>query len=533
MEDEELLGIGDYLAVLKRRKYQLIVPALIVLLISTAIALGLPSIYRSEATILIEQQEVPSDLVRSTVTSYAGERIQMISSRVMTTDNLGKIIRDYGLYKKEQKNTSISLLVKRLRDEISLEMISADVLDPRSGRASTATIAFKLVFNDKNARVTQKVTNELVNLYLNENLKRRAQSALATSSFLGAEAEKLSQQIAALEAKLASFKEKNFNNLPELQQLNLTVMERNERELTNAKQQIQALQEKKIYLESELAQVSPKSDMYNSTGNRVMGSEDKLMALETEYVALATRYTDNHPRLIKMKGEIEALKAELGKKANNLKKRRPDNPAYLQLQTQLKSVNSELASMQEKSQQYQDKILEIEKRLVEGPQVEREYRNLSRDYDNAQAKYREIKAKELEAELAESLEHENKGERFSLIEPPQVPEKPFKPNRLAIFFLGFVFSLAVGFGHVIVREGIDQTVYGSKGIQSITKAPPLAVIPFIECSEDHILRRKIRMISITSVVAVAVFLVLFVHFFYMPLDVIWYVVLRKLGVDVG
>ncbi|MCG8103589.1 MAG: hypothetical protein N0C91_14520 [Candidatus Thiodiazotropha endolucinida] len=311
MEEEELLGIGDYIAILKRRKMQLIIPAAIIMLLSIGLALGLPSIYHAEATILIEQQEIPSELVRSTVTSYAGERIQVISKRVMTTENLGKIIDDYGLYTDAREGTSLTLLAEALQEDIELEMISADVVDPRSGRPTTATIAFTLAYSNKLPRIAQKVTNELVSLYLGENLRQRTQSALETSSFLSAEAGRLNQEITELEASLAEFKEKNVNNLPELQQLNIQLMERNERELSETIQQIRNLEERKIYLQSELAQINPTTDIYNSSGNRVMGTEDRLRALQTEYLALATRYTDNHPTLIKMKGEIEVLEKEL------------------------------------------------------------------------------------------------------------------------------------------------------------------------------------------------------------------------------
>lgn len=150
---------------------------------SIGLAFGLPSIYRSEATILIEQQEIPDDLVRSTVTSFAGERIQIISQRVMTTQNLSRIIEEYGLYKDDRKSKSMSILVEEMRERIDLEMISADVVDPRSGRPTTATIAFKIAFSGEEPRLTQKVTNDLVSLYLDENLKQRTAHAVETSSF--------------------------------------------------------------------------------------------------------------------------------------------------------------------------------------------------------------------------------------------------------------------------------------------------------------------------------------------------------------
>jgi polysaccharide chain length determinant protein (PEP-CTERM system associated) len=534
MEEEELPGIGDYIAILKRRKMQLIVPAVIVLLLSIGLAVGLPSIYRAEATILIEQQEIPSELVRSTVTSYAGERIQVISQRVMTTENLGKIIDNYGLYSDERDETSITLLAEELREDIELDMISADVVDPRSGRPTIATIAFTLAYSNKDPRISQKITNELVSLYLDENLRQRTQSALETSTFLSAEADRLNQEITELEALLADFKEKHVNNLPELQQLNIQLMERNERELSETIQQIRNLEERKIYLQSELAQISPTTDMYNSSGNRVMGTEDRLRALQTEYLSLATRYTDNHPTMIEMKGEIEVLERELDANPGDKKnKSQSDNPSYVQLETQLQATESELASIKSIRDEIKGKIKDFEERLMRSPQVEREYRNLTRDYENALSKYQEIKAKQLEAELAESLERERKGERFSLIEPPQLPEEPAKPNRIAIFFLGFVFSIAGGIGNVVIREGVDQSVYGNKGVMAITNTPPLAVIPYIMTNED-IKRHKSNGILILPALLVTIIAILVaVHFFFMPLDVIWYIVLRKLGIDIG
>ncbi|MCG7896830.1 MAG: lipopolysaccharide biosynthesis protein [Candidatus Thiodiazotropha weberae] len=530
MEEEELLGIGDYLAILKRRKKQLIVPAVIILLVSIVLAVALPSIYRAEATILIEQQEIPNELVRSTVTSFAGERIQVISQRVMTTENLGKIIDNYGLYQSDKENTSITILAENLSEEIELEMISADVVDPRSGRPTTATIAFTLAFSNENPRIAQKVTNELVSLFLDENLRQRTKSALETSSFLSAEAERLNVEISELESSLADFKELHVNNLPELQQLNIQLMERNERELSEVLQQIRNLEERKIYLRSELAQMSTTTDIYNSSGNRVMGTEDRLRTLQTEYLALATRYTEEHPTIIKIKDEIKILKKELGDDIKNVTQ--TDNPAYLQLETQLNAAESELVSLNNLKHELKEKLHDFESRLIQSPQVERKYLNLTRDYENALAKYQEVKAKQLEAQLAESLERERKGERFSLIEPPQLPEEPDSPNRLAVLFLGLVFSIMGGLGNVILQESIDQSIYGAKGIQDVTKLQPLAVIPYIETNKEEKKHTANSTIIIVSIFLVIGCIVLSVHLFMIPIDVLWYLLLRKSGIEI-
>lgn len=583
MEDE-VKGLGDYLAILRRRKKQLVVPVLVILLVSIGLAYGLPPEYKSEATILIEQQEIPSDLVRSTVTSYAGERIQIISQRVMTTENLGRIIEKYDLYRDQRKSETRSALVEDMRGKIGLEMISADVVDPRSGRPTTATIAFKLSFADRDPRKAQKVANELVSLYLNENLKRRTQSAVNTSAFLAAEADKLKQELGELEARLAEFKERNINNLPEMQNLNLQLMERKEQALRTTDQQIRNLEERRIYLQAQLAQMSPTSDLYSTDGKRVLGAEDRLKALESEYVGLKSRYSARHPDVIKMGREIEALKRETGASSDvndyrrrlkdlkgelaSLRKRysskhpdvkklqrslavtqkelnkalkeqrsrkrtvpvsKPDNPAYIQLQSQLEAANSEIRSLRRYQAELRVKIDDFEQRLVKSPQVEREYRNLVRDYDNAQSKYQEVRGKQMEATLAESLERESKGERFSLIEPPQLPEERDKPNRLAILFLGFVFSMAGGLGTVAVAESLSEVIRSPSELVAITGTPPLIVIPYIETAADRRKRTRGRVGLVVTLLLLIGAAVAAFHFFIMPLDVAWFVIQRRLG----
>ncbi|MEN8133711.1 MAG: hypothetical protein ABFS45_26860, partial [Pseudomonadota bacterium] len=307
-------------------------------------------------------------------------------------------------------------------------------------------------------------------------------------------------------------------------------------ELAQVKQQIQVLEDRRIYLRTELSQMSPSSDP-------AALSEDELTGLQKEYESLSVQYTENHPTMIMLKGRIEALEESAPSvEAQNLdgqvtsesasQQIITDNPAYLQLQHELKTADVELAALKLSGQEIVEKIKEFEKRLMQSPQVEREYRSLTREYDNSLAKFKEIKAKQLEADLAESLERESMGERFSLIEPPQVPEKPTKPNRMAILFLGFVFSFAGGIGHVVLRESMDQTIHGSKEMMAITQVPALAVIPYITNSQDKNRGVTWRIIVILLFMVMIISSVAVIHFFYKPLDVLWYVILRKLGVEI-
>jgi len=580
--EEDVKTFNDYVAVLRRRRAQFLWPLVLLLLISVMVAVALPPVYRSSATILIEQQDIPTDLVRSTVTSYAGERIQMISQRVMTTTNLGQIIQKFNLYEDERRRETTEEILESMREDIQLEMLSADVIDPKSGRPTQATIAFTLSYDNKSPELAQKVANELVSLYLNENIRTRARKAAETSGFLIDEAGKLRDEIAELEKKLAEFKERNVGQLPELVQLNLQLMERTERELMDTQREIRDREDRKIYLEAQLAQIHPNTSIVSATGETILGPADRLKALEAQYVSAAATYAPEHPDLIKMRKEMQALRKETGgsgdvdemekqliklradlaqvrekyaadhpdvkklqKMISALDEQRnnappesgqtktalkPDNPAYIQLQAQLDAANTELKSFHEQKRELRKKLTSYEQRVTQTPQVEREYRSLTRDYDNALRKYQDIKAKQREAQLAEELEKGRKGERFSLIDPPLLPELPEKPNRIAIMFLGLVLSFAGGLGTVAVAESMDHAVRGVRGISAVFGAPPLAVIPYIVGERDERKRRRTNWMMFVVFLAGIGLALAAVHFLFKPLDVLWFIALRRLGI---
>src|ERR1700734_2294694 len=196
--------------------------------LTVVIAILWPPTYRAGATILIEQQEIPQELVRSAITSFADQRVQVISQRVMTTQNLMVLIDRYNLYPDIRESKPREVLLQKMRNDISLKMISADVIDPRSGRPTQATIAFTISYQNRSPDLALKVANELATLYLNENLTQRTQLAQQTSSFFSEEAARESAHIAELDKNLAGFKEEHHDDLPELAQLNVQEMDRTE-----------------------------------------------------------------------------------------------------------------------------------------------------------------------------------------------------------------------------------------------------------------------------------------------------------------
>ncbi|MEM7255576.1 MAG: Wzz/FepE/Etk N-terminal domain-containing protein [Pseudomonadota bacterium] len=577
-------SIGDYLQVLSRRKGLLLGALFAILILALAVAFLVPPTYRSTATILIERQEIPEDFVRSTVTTFADQRLAAIRQQVMTTANLIQVINKYDLYPKEREREPIEQVVKDMADAIDMETVSAEVLDPRTGRASEVTIAFNVSYEHEEPATAQRVANELTSLYLNENLKNRNQLTVQTSRFLEEEAKKLQSRVADVEGRLAAFKEKHAENLPEFANLNLQQAAKMEASLDDVVRQIQTLEERQIYLSTELAQLEPTIVDVNTPSARAdeQGAMH-LRELRNEYVRLSTRYSPTHPDVKRIKREITTLEAEVGAVGSddlrerllvleNLKavartKYSPthpevrgiersiravkamiadapsapapvpgvsgvrENPAYVQVRAQLKVARLELAATRNKRSELEAKISNLERKMAFSPQVEREYLALTREHENAVLKYQEIKAKEIEASIAQSLENDQKGERFTLIQPPLLPERPVSPNRLAIVFLGIVLSVGGGTGSVALAEMLDTSIRGRRGMNRLFTEPPLAMIPHVPSPGERRRRITVRLLILGVILALVGVALYWVHTQYTPLDVLWYQALRKLGIS--
>ena len=309
-EEKEGASLTDLVDVVRRRARAIAITFAIAFLVTCVLALALPSTYRSTGTILIEQQEIPTDLVRSTVTSYADERVQIISQRVMTTQNLLDIIRRYDLYQSLQKRESRENVIDRMRDDIQFRMISADVVDPRTGVPRRATIAFTVSYDSPSPDLAVKVANEITSLYLNENLSSRNRLAEDASSFLTTEGDRLSKHIAELEARLAEFKERNIGQLPELVQLNMQLLDRTEQQLRDAVTEQRSYAQQKVYLEAQLAQLKPNSVMFSDAGDRILTPSDRLRALKSELASSRALYAGDHPDIARLTREIAGLEQQ-------------------------------------------------------------------------------------------------------------------------------------------------------------------------------------------------------------------------------
>lgn len=530
--EQKILTLSDYRQIITRRKWSLIAPFLAMMVFASFLALLLPSIFRSTATILIEQREIPAEYVTSSMTTYADQRIQSINQRILTSARLLELIQTFDLYSELKQKKTTDEIIEKMRKDIHLRPVNVEVTDRRSGRTATATIAFTLSFEGKDPSKVQRVTNTITSLFLSEDLKVREEQAVSTYDFLLQEKEAIQAQLAIAETKLAEFKKENVTSLPEIIQVNMQALDNIERNIERAKEDLRKGKEKKEALEAQLDNTSQYLDKRVFDPGAKEADERRLEMLKVELINLKTKFSDLYPDVVKMKQEIHALEQKV--QANALKNEgviqdeNQKNPAYTTLSSRLAGLKSDIKSIENQIQDLENQARSYRQRLMATPGVEREYNSFLSERNNLIAKYNDLQAKMMEAKMAKALESKQKGERFTLVEAARFPEKPYKPNRLAIALIGVILGIGAGICLAVLREFTDDSCKDPEELIKMTGFPVLAQIPKIITQKEIRRASQKRMAALSTATVVLVTGLILFNNFVMDFDVLWSIMKRKL-----
>jgi succinoglycan biosynthesis transport protein ExoP len=531
--ESDVQSLSDILKILSRRKWSLIITALLLFFAAAAVALFLPPVYRSISTILIEEQEIPAEFVMATVTSFAEERIQVIKQRVMSFTTLSELIDRFNLYADLKKSQTKEQLVEKMRDDIQVKPISAEVRNPRSGGQMSATIAFTISYDGKHPDTVLQVTNTLTSLFLSENYKVRERQTAETTQFLESEMNRLKAELAACDTKIAAFKEAHTHELPELFQVNVQAKEQTERDIERLNDQIRTLRERESFLQSQLSALPV---------TVISGTDDRsrLEELRILLVNLKSKFTDEHPDVIRTRKEIADLEKHLaegkpagkGSSAASPVTRTSNNPALVTLNSQLAATTLEIESLNRQIEAVRKKAEQYNRRIEASPHVEKAYNEMLLEKNSTQAKYKDLTAKYMESQVAHGLEKEQKGERFAILDPPRLPVKPVKPNRLAVLLIGFVLAVGGGAGVATFREFLDDSIRDYRRLSRSTPYPVLAGIPRIETRGDIVRRRWKRAAFSVGVLGVIAGGLYAFNNLVMPLDILWIKISSRMNLPV-
>ena len=575
------LEIQDIKGIIKRRKKVFIISFLVIFIIGVGIALILPPIYKSEAMIRVEDQQIPENLVQSTITDYAEERIRKISQEILSRPRLLEIIDRFNLYPDLRDKETPTELVKRLKEDIKLKTIEARTQGQSGGKATTAMVAFTLSYEGKDPVKVHKVTDTLSKLYLEEDIKTRAKFISGTTEFLQSELQRLKKEINDHENGISEFKQSHLRELPADRGYNLSAISRLERALDQLDMRLQMLEERRLILQTRLTNVEPLTPIMIDGQDLAINPAQRLKRLRLELASMQSVYSEKHPNIKNKKREIAKLEKEVKASDDSVEKikklRRleiklaglnakfgsqhpdvkalkreiailrpqvdglatedvqlkiseemPDNPIYITLKTQLETLEMEIRNLMEEKPQLISEIDEYQIRIEKAPIVEKEFNELTRDYENLKRKYSEISNKLMNAQLAQEMEGKEKGERFNITSPAYLPLEPNKDDKRMIIILSFVLAFGISTTLVALQEGLDASIKTSNQLKQLTNIPVFSEISYIENDDDKREKRVKILIWAGAAVSFIGISLLILDQFIMDLDQAWEVVVERI-----
>ena len=520
---------SDYAAMFRRRKAVFLMPFLLLSGAAVAAALLIPAEYESTASIRIDRQETPENVVGvNVVTRYVNEQLDALDQKVMTGDNFWAIAEEFDLFPELREEGERGEVVRNLRSKTRREVSYVDVGE-EDRRGASVAVGFTVTHASRDPETASQVVNAVADLYIAANHEARRERARRLTAFLQSQMDEVEQRVAEYEEELAVFRSRHAASLPEFTQFNMQRTENIQDQLDRVDENINALEKQRIDLEAQIAQVDPQVDIRGRDRDELSAAQ-QVDRLRVDYLTMSSRYAPRHPDFGRLRRELEALTgetptagqlleligraeevrarllearrelgdddsqvAQLARTAGQHRERirgmsraitdsgevRADNPAYIALKSRIDAVESELESERQRRESLRARVSEFDSRLVGSAGVERDYSRLVRQHNNALAEQRELREKLLQARNTERLEANELGEHFTLTSRGTVPEYPARPQRLGIAALGFIVAAGTSTGFAALAEYADRTLRGARAVAAVWGAPPLAAIPVI------------------------------------------------------
>ena len=481
---------GHYFGALRRRYLYVatILPAVVFVCVVTAF--GIRPQYQATATIMLEPSSVPKDIIETTVLSYSDQQIEIVQGRVMTIESLQHIVSEIDPY------PDLPTLTPADKAQRILEDTSLEKVDPVTMKPQAESNAFSLHYNNPNPALSVAIDNRLAQLFLTYNQRRRTEAAGEAAGFLQKQSQQVAQQMREVDAELAAMKSKYGDSLPEFMQRNQSTLEDTQRQLDGLQQQILLAQEKESVLSVQLAQMSP--NLITQSGDLTDIATVRAKLTEAEQ-----RYTPNHPEVRRLRRALETLMEQQG--TANFKggvAKASNNPQYQITAAQLQAARNELSNLQTLANATRAKLERYRSLVQHTPAAEREVSEVLRRREVLQNQYQHTQDKLQNANLAETFESKQGGERFTLLRAPVTPRSPAYPNRTGLMLLGLVIGAALTGIAVAVSESMDRTVHITRDISVFNDVAVLASIPIIRNKRDK-RRRFIEFTSLATAYSIA------------------------------
>jgi polysaccharide chain length determinant protein (PEP-CTERM system associated) len=476
------LTVQDYLGILKRRFWLILLSTIVVLGIAVGLTFWIPPQFTSQTLVLIEQQKVPTDYVTPVLTEDLNERLASLREQILSRSRLEPIIKDHNLFSGPGATMDDRVVATQKAIEVK----------PITGGPGGIP-GFYITFKASDARTAQDVCREITSLFVSENLSARQESAEGTEDFLKQQLADAKASLDEQDAKLADFERQYIGRLPNQETSNESTLEALTKQLDASTQSLDRLQENETFIESNLA-AQPRVTSDGGTVTTISTDDrfKELKDLQEQKKNLDALYTPDYPDVQAMNRKIAELQAEInhpstadsGKSSPSAKNAATaistDSPQIAQQKAQLRAVQQAIASGQQEQDKIKKQIQAYEARIDSSPIVEEQYKQVTRDHDIASEFYNSLLKKKDESSMATALEHRQEGEQFRVMDPANLPDAPSFPSLPKFAGAGLAGGLALGFLLAALLEYRDTTLRTELDVWAFTKLPTLAILSHVD-----------------------------------------------------
>ena len=387
------------------------------------VALILPTVYRSEALLVVESEQIPDDLAQSTVRTKAGEQLQIIEQRVLSREVLINLADRLDIFAAEgvpdAEALSSGAIVEDLRSRI---LITPSNDGPRPVGDAEALLV-RIAFDSPNPDVSAAVANELVTLILEEDVATRIQLARQTQTFFQQEVARLEQELSTRSQEIQGYKEENIDALPD--------------SLMFRRQDLAMIQERMTQLD-----------------------RDRRVLLDQ--IERIDRLTGAQPET---PGDEDGTRVERGQ-VTTRDVRRGD-------------LVTELSYLDQERDQLIARAAVLTETIAQTPRVSIRLEALERDYQNVRSQYDLAISNLAKAEIGELIESLAKGRRISVIEQAVRPDRPYSPNRPQIALIGIAAALATAIGLIVALETLRSVIRRPEDITAVVGDRMIMTLPYV------------------------------------------------------
>lgn len=478
MSSRRELNAEQYLALLLRRRWVLLIAAAIGTAAGLLAAVVVPPRYTSHTMVLVEEPIIPDSYVKPVVSEDVNQRLASMQGQILSRTRLEHLIEQLNPYKKDESRVPMEVMIERLRKSIKVAPLS-----PMPGTLSRELPGFTIDVTLGDAHLAQQICTEITSMFMNQNIQLRQQQAQDTTQFLAKQLEEAKVKLDEQDAKLAAFQSRHIGALPEDEKTNVTMLAGMTPQLEAVTQGLNQARQEKAFAESllnqQLAALKSTADGLSS-----QTLDQQLKDLQSQLVSLQRNYTDKHPSVVKVKHEIAQLEKQIQDmpaKDQSAADQKPrvsgsETPQVQQLRAQLHQLEIQISQKTKEQEDLQRQIRVLQSRMELSPGIQQELKELTRDYQTALNFYDDLLKKRNESQMATELENRQQSEKFRVLDPPSMPERPSFPNRQLFGFGGLCAGLALGVGIVHFLEARDKSIRTKQDIEVYLGVPTLAVI---------------------------------------------------------